>query len=223
MTLLIGTLSKNLAVLTADGLCRKRAASGEVVYLENHRKLWALPDRPIAFAHHGQNVIAGLDVWQFVEGHIARHTDEIANCSVGEIADLFIKWFDVEARTTLQHIEGDSVIGFWVVGFGDSRREPELHEILWPNPTSTRRENLTIGGTAQCLLKSAIRRPMGSFRLERLPSAKEKYALAYHNWLYRIAEQKQRKEDLRLFGGHKHQLVILRSGWHWEKVWACSC
>ena len=57
MTLLIGTISDKCAVVTADGLSRTNPTTGQGLALNNFKKIFPVPALPIAFAHHGLNII----------------------------------------------------------------------------------------------------------------------------------------------------------------------
>jgi hypothetical protein len=71
MTLLIETMSKDHAMLTADGLSRPNCSTGAGINRDDLRKIFPLSNVPIAIAHHGINIIHGTEV-----GHLISEFEE---------------------------------------------------------------------------------------------------------------------------------------------------
>lgn len=142
MTLLIGTIarsdnpSKSHVVLTADGRCTGFDGRTRTIQSDTHQKLFAIPNTAIAIAHHGENIIGGRPVKEFLADFTLQHP-LICEASVDQIADLLKKYADEDARNTLWSIPASKVIGFWIAGFSRKRSQPELVEICWTKNASS--------------------------------------------------------------------------------------
>lgn len=141
MTLLIGTIarsdspSKSHVVMTADGRCTGFDGRTRTIQSNTHQKLFAIPNTAIAIAHHGENIIGGKPVKEFLADFTIQHP-LICESSVDQIADSLKKYADEDARNTLWSIPASKVIGFWITGFVRNRSHPELVEICWTKDVS---------------------------------------------------------------------------------------
>jgi len=228
MTLLIGALSNvavvltgalsNVAVvLTADGRCRKEDR-GTVTVVDNLQKIFPLPGVPLAVAHHGQNIMGGRDIKDVVSDFTYSVGCTILREGPRRTACALKDYLDDDARTALSVLAGDTVIGFWLTGFGAEDRSPTLYEVCWESPDEdpeierhpTQNYGVIWGGSGEryvteedvdvCMVSAGS--GVGTLK-QRCDE------------LYRRAEQRQKDADGDEFAGHKHQLSIKKTGWHW--------
>jgi hypothetical protein len=129
MTLLIGTVSDNNVVITADGLSRVNPATGAGIECDGLQKIFPVAGLPVAFAHHGLNILGGKPIREFVESYITAHAGTLtATTIIGIARDLGIYGED-NVREVLADPANTGVVGFWIAGFGAGTGRPELYEI----------------------------------------------------------------------------------------------
>ena len=216
MTLLIGTISDKHAVITADGLSRVNPTTGAGLGLDTFQKVFPVPDLPVAFVHHGFNILGGNPVGEFISDYIEAQSRAIETSSIGEIAEDFRSYTDQSAQSVLANPTNTGVVGFWIVGFGLGKGKPELYEVCWPDkPTPCRHEGIVFGGDAKKFIMTYLSRPLGPFSPDRVRNYSEAFVRQFHQALYKQAEAKQTKAGQVVFGGHKHQLVLKKIGWKW--------
>jgi hypothetical protein len=87
MTLLIGTISKRHIVITADGLSRVNPTTGAGIGSDTFQKVFPIPGIPIAFAHHGLNILMGKSIGEFIGDYIRYYGTRISTASIKEIAE----------------------------------------------------------------------------------------------------------------------------------------
>lgn len=228
MTLLIGTVArsanaaKSHVVITADGRCTLFDGATRTARSDAYQKIFPVPGSSVAIAHHGENIIAGKPVKEFLEEFIHRR---LSSVDIGQIAASLKEYADEQTIATLKRIALSKLVGFWVGGFGSGRSQPELHEICWKkNPLTGEIEcenkkhgNLVFGGDAQCFVSQYCKQPVdGMYAWDRIPGQSVNYATKLHGKLYKLAESAQVEKQQVLFGGHKHQLILTRDGWHWS-------
>lgn len=221
MTLLIGTISNNCAVLTADGLSKVNPTTGGGLASDNFTKIFPVPELPIAFTHHGFNIIDGKMAGEFINQYIVEHNEVIANSDILTIANDLRAYAQTVVSNVLQNSNNKGVIGFWIVGFGKNKQKPELYEICWPDkPTPCQHGPVVCGGDGQKFLKPLPE--LKQYPYYRVPNFSTIFAVQYHRALYRYAEAEQKREIEQkimkevIFGGYSHQLSINNNGWTWE-------
>lgn len=231
MTLLIGTIarsdnpSKSHVVMTADGRCTGFDGRTRTIQSDTHQKLFAIPNTALAIAHHGENIIGGRPVKEFLAAFMLQNP-LICEASAVQISDSLKKYTDEVAQNTLRSIPASKVIGFWIAGFGRNRSHPELVEICWTKDVSSgtitleekgdRNLAFILGGDAQEFVRQYHEKPIdGMYDWKQIPHESSNYAIKFHAKLYGLAESAQSQKREQLFGGKKHQLVITRGGSHW--------
>jgi len=227
MTLLIGTVARSRKphiVVTADG--RSTGFDGLIrsVKSNTQQKIFPVPDLPVVIAHHGENEIAAMPVEQFVPW-LLKDYDGLRTSTIDGIADYLQGRADEAVVATLRRITTSKQVGFWIAGFGHGRREPSLCEFSWKKEPTTGEittknlvhGNLVFGGDARVLIDEYRSMPVdGMYRWDRIPDQSSSYAVRLHNKLYGIAEQRQASQHVELFGGHKHQILVMPEGWEWK-------
>jgi hypothetical protein len=229
MTLLIGTVaraakaSKSHTVITADGRCNgfdgvKRTSQSNV-----YQKIFPIASSSVVIAHHGENVICGKPVKEFLSEFMRRNPSNVS-ASIKQVSDSLKEYSDQQTQETLKRILPSKILGFWIAGFGKGHIHPELHEICWEKEEDSGQivfeeyihGNLTFGGDAQHYVNQYCTQAVdGMFSWDRLPDQSVDYAVKFHSKLYGIAEPAQLKNQTELFGGHRHQVVITQEGWRW--------
>jgi hypothetical protein len=218
MTLLIGTVSDKHAVITADGLSRVNPVTGTGVGSETFQKVFPVANLPIAFVHHGLNILGGKPIDEFIEGYTSTHAAALVDSSIKDIAEHLRSYAEQEAKNALAHSTYKGVVGFWIVGFGARKGKPELYEICWPEePAPFKHEPIVFGGDAKEFIKLYLSRPLDPFRPENITKSSVSFIRQYHQALYKQAESKQAKTGQAIFGGQQHQLVLMKAGWEWTR------
>jgi hypothetical protein len=216
MTLLIGTISKRHIVITADGLSRVNPTTGEGISSETFQKVFPITGVPIAFAHHGLNILMGKSIGEFIGDYIRQYGTRISTASIKEIAEDLRSYTAEPAETILADPSNKGVIGFWIAGFCPGKGKPELYEICWPdNPSPYKHETIVLGGDAKQFVVSYLDQPLGKFPPNSIWQSSVDFVCQYHQALYKKANDKQNATSQIIFGGHQHQLVLEKSGWNW--------
>lgn len=222
MTLLIGTVSKNNIVLTADGLSRANPITGKGMACEDLQKIFPYETSAIAIVHHGLNIINGIPVGQKVASFYKLLADNKPEAyTIKQIAEKLVGFIDNDANATFSNTSNQGGIGFWIAGFGSHQTQPELFEIWWPDKVTPEKwEGLILGGNGKNFLDPYPEQLLRSYPRPVKPNIKRyeaMFAAAYHNGLYATAERLQEASGQIVFGGHKHQLVIKSSGCTWTR------
>lgn len=231
MTLLIGTVArasttaKSHIVLTADGRCTGTQGTKRTTLSNTYQKLYPLPGRPVAFAHHGENVIIGRPVQEALTALLEAESQRVDSSDVHGLAALLVEAFHEPSLQTFRFVPDAKVIAFWIAGFDPSKKHPVLHEVCWERNVDTgeiclKEEdhgNLVFGGDGKRLIDQYTDRPVdGMYDWKKIPDQGIKYAQKFHAKLYRLAEEAQAKGPFELFGGHKHQIVVTQRTWEWS-------
>ena len=217
MTLLIGTLSNNNVVITADGLSLVNSITGAGIGSDTFRKIFPIPGIPIVFAHHGLNVLDDKLVSQYIECFVSKCSSTLAAADVETIAQNLRLYGEAAAQKALADPTNLGVVGFWIAGFSPERKRPEFYEICWPyKPEPCKLDGVILGGDAQNFIAGFLSQPLGSFKPKAVRGYSTNLVTMYHQALYSQAEQKQAKLGGTMFGGRRHQVVIEKTGWRWS-------
>ena len=212
MTLLLGALSRSGVVLAADGLC---TVNREITNCRL-QKIFPQLDRRTTIAHHGQNIIGGRDIRLIIRDFSESRKRLAAPGTVEHVARDLAAYIDDEARDTLASVGTENVIGFWVAGFGTEEGKPALFEVWWDcadrgariEKSPKKDFGFIWGGSGQRFIDRSDIPPItsasGLGTLRRLVDG-----------LYRLAERRQSREGAKEFGGHRHELSMSKSRWHW--------
>jgi hypothetical protein len=216
MTLLIGTVSKDNIVLTADGLSRPNPQTGAGISSQDFQKIYPLPNLTVAIVHHGFNILNGLPVKKFIQGFIESNEDKLFIHSIREIACCLREFSEPATNSILSHPTNKGVVGFWIAGFGYREENPEIYEICWPYaPTPKKHYPTVLGGDGKQYVECFLRQPLASFTPDKVFEYSVTLACEYHQAIYSQAEEKQNKSEAIVFGGKQHQLIILKDAWKW--------
>jgi len=219
MTLLIGTVSDKHAVITADGLSRVDPMTGAGVGSDTFQKVFPITNFPIAFVHHGLNILGGKSIDEFIEGYTSAYATALVASSIKDIAEHLRSYAEQDAQNALAHPTNKGVVGFWIAGFGAGKGKPELYEICWPDkPAPCKHEGIVLGGDAKEFIELYLSQPLGPFRPDKVTKYSVSFIRQYHQALYKQAESKQAKTRQAIFGGHQHQLVLMKAGWEWTRL-----
>ena len=215
MTLIITVEANNHIVTTADGLGKGKISSSTL------QKIFPHPNKGFAIAHHGQNLIGNRMVQDIADEFLLANTGVIGKSSVQRITQLFVQQYGQNIKNTLACISGPYCCGFLFLGFAITTKKPKLYEAWWPpqKPNSViikKHKDLILSGEAQEFIKAYIDDSKEKeYRLKSIFKGTVQEAIAYLDKLYRLAEKNQTKSCKNIFGGHKHQLVIKKSGCEW--------
>jgi hypothetical protein len=218
MTLLIGTISDKHAVITADGLSRVNPITGAGMGSETFQKIFPVTNLSIAFVHHGFNILGGKPIGEYIEGYTSAHAPVFGGSSIEDIAEHLRSYAEKDAHNILANPTNKGVVGFWIVGFGARKEKPELYEICWPEkPAPFKHEPIVFGGDAKEFVELYLSQPLGPFRPVNITRSSVSFIRQYHQALYKQAESKQAKTGQTIFGGHQHQLILMKVKWEWTR------
>jgi hypothetical protein len=218
MTLLIGTVSDEHVVITADGLSLVNPETGGGIPSNTFQKIFPVESLPMAFVHHGFNILGGNPVGRFIEGYTSAHATTLVSSTIKDIAEHFRSYAERDARNVLANQTNKGVVGFWIAGFDVGKGKPELFEICWPQkPAPCKHQPIVFGGCGKDFIERYQSQPLVPFRPDKIAEYSVSFARQYHQALYRQAELKQAKTGQTIFGGHQHQLVLTRAGWEWTR------
>lgn len=216
MTLLIGTVSRDNIVLTADGLSSPNPQTGAGISAQDFQKIFPVSNLPVAVVHHGFNILDGLPVDQFVQDFIEAGVDKLGVLTIREIASRLREFSEPAANKILSHPTNEGVVGFWIAGFGHREEKPELYEVCWPDaPAPKQHYPIVLGGNGKQYVECFLRQPLASFKPDRVWEYSVTSACQHHQAIYSQAEAKQDKSKAIVFGGEQHQLAILKDAWKW--------
>ena len=226
MTLLLGAISPSRAWLAADGQCVKGEGNKSQVFL-NYQKIFPVPNRPLAFAHHGQNVLVTqrgtkIPIKQAIEQFCEDEAASIKDGLLPHIANVMLEYFQGIVRETFSMLQGEYVIGFWVAGIGAGETRPGLIEVVWHNSGGTAENvwktrpgqgGITTGGYGQRYIDTS--KSYCSYHWRELCHARRDYIEGYVRALWDYAVRAQSKDGESEFGGHRHQLEITKDECSW--------
>ena len=188
------------------------------------QKIFPLPNRGFAVAHHGENIIEGCKVKDIVEQFFSDDMRGIRITSVSQIARIFSERYGDSIRKTLKRITDSKLCGYLFLGFGTAINKPKIYEAFWEKQNvneivhgTKECGNLVLSGDAKKYICRYTKEPVDSqFNWENIYRRDVEYSKAFCNRLYQLAEDAQNKAGEDIFGGYKHQLVIEKSGCKWS-------
>jgi hypothetical protein len=216
MTLLIATIRPQDALVTADGRSTLRAKGVVTGVDDRYQKIHPIPDHPLLIAHHGDNLLSGKPVKDFLAPFIK--TLNPANHTIAQIADQLREYAHAPVRARLKALGKGFASGFWIIGFDDTpdragERRPRGVELFWKwegdHLTYEEREWKPITVVAGGDGKKQI--PGVSFK--EIENATLDKVRAYHKTLMDAAIATDMKDNP--VGGHVHELRLSAEKWTW--------
>jgi hypothetical protein len=205
----------------SDGLSRRLSSSGPATKLaDNVQKLFPfeMSSRPLAIAHHGQNLLAGRAVGEI----IAEHEIACRNvASVREMAQKIHFSLDNTVREELKRLRADGVedgCGFWVGGYGMEDDRPSAYEIFWaPGGDNVEFKPmiiLTEGGDGK-RFSEAARKESARFNFTE-HGARDWNLSRWNDYLERLYKAAASRPGANeVFGGKRWLLWIEKTGHKW--------
>ena len=227
MTLLLGARGRSHILITADGQRSVGTGSAGTVADTNLQKVFPADNRPLAVAHHGQNIINGQPVHELIPAFLHENMAGLAECSVRQICAQLILDFDNAVTETLRRIPDSVQFGVWIAAIEPAFSRPSIYEICWSKEgfvdngmdilvSVTRLGDTVFGGDGKEYileyLEQAISPELSHQHVYFRPL---QYSKAVQDELYSLALQRQAERQEHRFGGHKHQLAITREGCDW--------
>lgn len=206
VTLLLGTVSDPMIVITADGWTTRDG----VVERQDLKKIFTVDNMPLAIAHHGLNELDGHSVEGFLAPFMANAPAQFVSLGLREITTR-LRDFVNSAATVATNSQPAHVVGFWVSGYDVDTSTCRLYEIFWKagrGAQLTRRWPLIRGGSGQ----NFVEWDDGELG-DVLNSRSVEDTSKFHMELYNAADKRQPQD--KVFGGHIHQLLIDRHACHW--------
>jgi len=223
MTLLLAARGQSHILLTADGRCMNTCRGVRATTSDTLQKIFPVAGRPLAFVHHGENVINGQSVSAIVDAIVQNNHDVISTATLREISLLLGQDLNAEVTQTLTRIADSKTCGFWVCGFDPGICKPQIYEVIWHKGSNSSIEllimphgDLLMGGDAAQPIKNFLAEPIDArLSWNRILTSDVQYSQELHDELFRRAESAQTKNETDLFGGHKHRLVVTSDGCNW--------
>lgn len=214
MTLIITVEARNHIVITADGRSTGTVESNSL------QKIFPDSNKAFAISHHGQNLINERSVKDIANEFLAKNAARIGKSSIQSIAQLFTQQYEQTIRKTLRGIPGNEVCGFLFLGYAMTTNKPKICEAFWETGQATvtvqTHPDLVLSGQAQDHLKKYLDDSKEKrFRKDNILKGTVQQSKAYCDRLYKLAEDAEAKAKKDRFGGHKHQLLIRKSGCEW--------
>jgi hypothetical protein len=219
MTLIITVQARSHIVVTADGLCTTTKNGIQTKTSEILQKIFPLSNKGFAIAHHGQNIIDDKGTAKVIAEEFLRdNTNAVRRTSVRQIGELFTQRYGDDIKKTLERISESKLCGFLFMGFGIDN-DPDIYEVYWKKDDQDsgvpkEHTDLVLSGDAKRYIERYIDENK-EYRKNHILNGAIKDAQAYCDKLYKFAEDVQTKAGEDIFGGHKHQLVIKKSGCEW--------
>jgi hypothetical protein len=76
---------------------------------------------------------------------------------------------------------------------------------------------MALGGDGKEFIDIYLEQPLGPFSPHKVANYSVVLARQYHQVLYKKAESKQAKTGQEIFGGHQHQIILMKGSWEWTK------
>jgi len=236
MTLLLGALTSEAVVLSADGIEFLHAPGvPKFPGLLNRQKLFHLEDHRIALGIHGQNRLisrgGSLDSqWLLIEalpkrmqeldhdGTVVGFCHSLFNCLMPDV--LFT--FETLARAGLR----TAPLGILVIGFDGTRKQPQCYEAWWPllngggqpqvieHPKNRQIPAVMHSGDGARYAKDAISHG-GRYSVDRLKKTSPTETQQYLRNLYKRAESLQLPDGIE-FGGNYHEITVTPKDVKWS-------
>jgi hypothetical protein len=191
MTLLIGTISKRHIVITADGLSWVNPTTGAGIGSDTYQKVFPIPGIPIAFAHHGLNILMGKSIGEFIGDYISQYGTRISTANIKEIAEDLRSYTAESAEIILADPSNKGIIGFWIAGFSPGKGKSELYEVSWPDsPDPCKHEIIVLDGDAKQFIITYLDQSLGRFHPNSIWQSSVDFVCRYHQALYKKAKDK---------------------------------
>jgi hypothetical protein len=227
MTLLLGARGRSHILITADGQRSVGTGAAATVADTNLQKVFPADYRPLAVAHHGQNLIDGQPVHELIPAFLNENRAGFAECSVRQICAQLILDFDNAVTETLRRIDDSVQFAVWIAAIEPAFSRPSIYEISWRKEgyvdngmdilmSVARLGDIVLGGDGKEYILEYLDQALSPeispqhVYFQPLP-----YSKAVQDELYSLALQRQAERQEHRFGGHKHQLAITRGGCDW--------
>ena len=223
MTLLLAARTQSSILLTADGRCIAAKRGVRTTASDTLQKIFPVKCRPLAVAHHGQNILDGQPVSELLKALYCAHSGTISTANPRQLSLLIAQNLDSVVSRTLLHITDSKNCGFWICGVDNMSQTFQMYEVIWHkkspgeiNLRITPHGDLLMGGNAAQPIKKFLKQPVNArLSWKQVFKRDVQYSLDLHNELYRLAEESQPEGRLNSFGGHKHQLAITFDVCNW--------
>ncbi len=228
MTLLLGARGRSHILITADGQRSLGTGATATVADANLQKVFPADYRPLAVAHHGENIINGQPVHELIPMFLHENRAGLEECSVRHICVQLISHFDNAVTETLLRIPDSEQFAVWIAAIEPAFSRPSIYEICWRKEKfvdngmdismqMTRLGDIVFGGDGKKYILEYLERPIsGELSHQHVYFRPLQYSKAVQDGLYSLALQRQTEQHEQLFGGHKHQLSITGDGCDWQ-------
>ncbi len=214
MTLILTTIRAREVLITSDGRSIATAGGKVTGVRDDLRKIFPVPDHPLAISHHGENLIDGKPVEQLIADFISQQN--VGNMTVVQIADELRRLAHPPVRKRLTDIREPQIgCGFLIAGFSLRHDGPAVVELFW-------RYDGTVLHTAERKWEpgSIIASGSGTSRIPKLDGDRADRGSvdelkAYHWELMRTACRTAGNDNV--VGGHVHELLITPARWQWTR------
>jgi hypothetical protein len=213
MTLILTTIRSSEVLMTADGRSVTSQAGNVTGVKDDMQKIFPVPDHPVAIAHHGENMLDGKPVGEFLARFIAQQNT--GNMSVVGLADELRHAAHPAVRRRLLELRGETGCGFLVVGFSAHQKGPAAVEVFWKLERDVLRTDEHTWGAGSMIASGSGQKQIPRMDADRGVKGSVEEAQAYHAKLMKAACDANVKNNT--VGGHVHELVITPAKWEWTQ------
>ena len=224
MTLIISAMTRNIAVVGADGL-GFGGADGAVLETTNRRKLFPIPERNIIVAVHGQDKLTVIGESEKPIGNIfddmAPELSPVVTVEgiARKLYDLLNPHINHTFRLLKCELNYETVLGICVIGFDTAGGRTKGFEVFWPRLSAGKDpsvkpllhnedERVIYSGSGQEYAPK-------SYDRNKLIRASERQVQTFVRSVYEQAGFRQQQHNAFKFGGQYHEVTITLGQLKW--------
>ncbi len=214
MTLILTTIRPSEVLITSDGRSVTTQAGKVTAVNDDVQKIFPVPDHPVAIAHHGENILDGKPVGEFIATFISQQN--IGNMSILELADELRHAAHSPVRRRLFDVRGESGFGLLVAGFSSHQKGPFVVEVFWKLEKEVLHTQELKWGAGSMIASGSGQKQIPKLDADRAVKGTIADARAYHAELMKAACEADVQNNT--VGGHVHELLITPAKCDWTQA-----
>ena len=214
MTLILTTIRPSEVLITSDGRS-VTTRDGKVTGVKDDlQKIFPVPDHPVAIVHHGENILDGRPVGEFIAKFIAQQNT--GNLSILDLADELRHAAHAAIRKRLFNLRGESGCGLLVAGFSSHQKGPQVVEVFWKLEKEALNTQEHKWAAGSMVASGSGQKQIPRLDADRAVKGSAAEARAYHAELMKAACEADVQNNT--VGGHVHELLIAPAQWQWTQA-----
>lgn len=234
MTLIVSAITKDIAVVAADGLeFRHRRDEPKYIETEDRQKIFPIPERSALLAVHGQNRLTspgkGLDSQKLV-GEIFNdlYSELLSIPTIEGIANRILDLLTPDVDHTLNLLKSEwkhySPIGIVIIGFDVAAGRTKGFEVYWPSLDDKNNRKgvikhvldkdkirILFSGTGDKYARLVVDQLRFKYDQNKLKRASEQKLQTYVCGLFQNAFKRQMHTKIE-FGGQCQMVTLVQTG-----------